>query len=604
MSTKYRCKKQVTRLMAGFSQFLAILMSKLRSSLEAAWSMARVCQEAAYSEITARPSRDYGSSLTRLRLVVSLLLMLTLGSGSVWGQTKLADGVYYIKNNNDGGNKWYLWPAITVTKSGNSFEYAYNYLTTHDGITADAVENNNNVSYPAHDNTYCHWVVKNIEGGYIQLINPKLNKYVVIQKNHTLSTGQDVMFAEGEPSGTDVNFSYFVLNNDASPYKISPPSGLSGINYYNDKNVEKPASDFSFNSKNGNDRTWLTWSSSDATAKAQLGENIKGVIQFYYGGTPLWSFEADKLAQPSISEVDDNNMVTITENNGLPAGYNIRYTFGDGTQDDPTATTTTYIENDGSDNEILITTSGTLKAVVERYGVVLTEVATKEIDLVPLPTITYNTSNLIEMETVLDGASIYYTTDGTVPSVINGRRYQNPFDPADDVTEIKAIVISSDGEKSNVATYIPPVLLGSNHIRMIQNQGDAWECAEHPGGHFYMRPTTGENLTTTSLFLPDDQWYFLNAGDEYYYIIHEDKRLWCDGTDVKLKVYDSENDNQFKFRLVAYPETGTTTDYNIVPYGEGNMYVTKPAGSLSFPVHLTTQPPSRFPMITRATSIR
>ena len=54
MSTKYRCKKQVTRLMAGFSQFLAILMSKLRSSLEAAWSMARVCLEAAYSEITAR----------------------------------------------------------------------------------------------------------------------------------------------------------------------------------------------------------------------------------------------------------------------------------------------------------------------------------------------------------------------------------------------------------------------------------------------------------------------------------------------------------------------------------------------------------------------
>ena len=62
MSTKYRCKKQVTRLMAGFSQFLAILMSKLRSSLEASWSMARVCQEAAYSEITARSSRHYGSS--------------------------------------------------------------------------------------------------------------------------------------------------------------------------------------------------------------------------------------------------------------------------------------------------------------------------------------------------------------------------------------------------------------------------------------------------------------------------------------------------------------------------------------------------------------
>ena len=586
--------------MAGSSQLLAILMSMLRVCLEYAYSMprvcleyvwrlqrhtqttgqrmARVCQEAAYSEITARFERHYGSSLMRLRLVVCMLLLLMVGVNTAWGQ-KVADGVYYIKNNNSGN--WYLWPAITVTKSGNSFQYAYKYLTTHDGITADAVENNNNVSYPAHDNTYCHWVVKNIEGGYIQLINPKLNKYVVIQKNHTLSTGQDVMFAEGEPSGTDVNYSYFVLNNDESPYKISPPSGLSGINYYNDKNVEKPASDFSFNSKNGNDRTWLTWSSSDATAKAQLGENIKGVIQFYYGGTPLWSFEADKLTKPSINDLDANNIVTVADANELPPGYNIRYTFGDGSQEAPTATTDTYITNDGSDNEIPITSSGTLKVIVERYGVVLTEVAEKTFSVVPMPTITYNTSNLIEMATNLDGASIYYTTDGSVPSVINGRRYQNPFDPADNVTEIKAIVITSDGESSLVTTFTPPVLLGSNHIRLIQNQGNAWTCDEHPGGHFYMRPTTGDNLSTTSLFLPDDQWYFLNAGDQYYYIIHEDKRLCYDGTGIKLKDYDQENANQFKFRLVPYPETGTTTDYNIVPYEltEGNMYVTKPGGN-------------------------
>lgn len=581
MNMTYRHTKQVTRLMAGFSQFLAILVSKLRSSLEAAWSMARVCQEAAYSEITARFERHYGSSLTALRLVMSLLLIVGGLFPCVMKAQKVADGVYYIKNNNDGGNKWYLWPAITVTKNGNNYQYAYNYLTTHDGITADAVENNNNVSYPAHDNTYCHWVVKNIEGGYIQLINPKLNKYVVIQKDHTLSTGQDVMFAEGEPSGTDVNFSYFVLNNDESPYKISPPSGLSGINYYNDKNVEKPASDFSFNSKNGNDRTWLTWSSSDATAKAQLGEDIKGVIQFYYGGTPLWSFKADKLAQPSISDLDANNKVTITENNGLPDGYKIRYTFGDGSQE-PTATTETYITNDGSDNVIPISTSGTLKVVVERYGIVLTEVAEKTFSVVPMPTITYNTSNLIEMATVLDGASIYYTTDGTVPSVINGRRYQNPFDPADDVTEIKAIVIAPDGETSLVTTFTPPVLLGSNHIRLIQNQGNAWTCDEHPGGHFYMRPTSEDNLSTTSLFLSDIQWYFLNAGenagDGYYYIVHDDKRLWCDGSNVKLKTFDSDNADQFKFRLVAYPETGTTTDYNIVPFGltEG---ITKPGGN-------------------------
>jgi hypothetical protein len=275
-------------------------------------------------------------------------------------------------------------------------------------------------------------------------------------------------------------------------------------------------------------------------------------------------------ATPVISFNNTNSKVSIT---CATEGATIRYTTDDTT---PTATSGTEYTV-----PFAINTTTTVKAIAIRTDFPNSEVAERTINLIPSPTITYNTSNLIEMATELDGASIYYTTDGTVPSVINGRRYQNPFDPADDVTEIKAIVISSDGEKSNVATYIPPVLLGSNHIRMIQNQGDAWSCAEHPGGHFYMRATTGDNLSTTSLFLSDIQWYFLNAGDQYYYIIHEDKRLWCDGTDVKLKVYDSETDNLFKFRLVPYPETGTTTDYNIVPFEltEGNMYVTKPNGN-------------------------
>jgi hypothetical protein len=202
---------------------------------------------------------------------------------------------------------------------------------------------------------------------------------------------------------------------------------------------------------------------------------------------------------------------------------------------------------------------------------------------VPPPTITYNTDNRIEMATDVEGASIYYTTDGSTPSVINGRRYQTPFDPADNVTTIKAVTIDKDGNVSNATTFTPPTLLGTNHIRLIQNQGNAWTCAEHPGGHFYMLPTSEPNLSTTSLFLPEMQWYFLNAGiDEgdgyqYYYIVCDEKRLWSDGTNVQLKTFESENANQFKFRLKPYPETGTPTDYNIVPYGltTGNMYVNK-----------------------------
>ena len=111
MNTEYGYRKQVESHHQGSKHTLAILMSKLRSSLGAAWEQPRSSLEYAYSmlmttflrpfsckraelerrlaanEITARPSRDYGSSLTILRLVVSLLLMLILGSVSVWGQS-------------------------------------------------------------------------------------------------------------------------------------------------------------------------------------------------------------------------------------------------------------------------------------------------------------------------------------------------------------------------------------------------------------------------------------------------------------------------------------------------------------------------------------
>ncbi len=152
MSTKYRCKKQVTRLMAGINHTLAILMSMLRVSLEYAWKQPRVCLEAAWSmardcNATLRPLvrewleyaysmptvcletknlfpygeqniptlgtkhsqpgnktgflRPFSSKRAELerRLAVSMLLMLTLGSGSVWGQSGTdRSGIYYFVN--------------------------------------------------------------------------------------------------------------------------------------------------------------------------------------------------------------------------------------------------------------------------------------------------------------------------------------------------------------------------------------------------------------------------------------------------------------------------------------------------------------------------
>lgn len=617
--------------------------------------MARVCQEAAYSEITARFERHYGSSLTALRLVMSLLLLLVLGSTSVWGQTKLADGLYFIGsrdyNVNNTTTNYYLCPTedwkyyqstspyYTDSPNGQPFLTTY---TCRDG---------------EYDSKKALWVVKETatEGWYhiIHLIDGKYLTYNAKMGSNS-NEGRMRAHLEDEADGNNALFqiTYVSGTGAAAIYQIITKNFENDYKYLNITGAKGGAT--------GNQHSLQA---TNVRNDGPDGIDVGGILGLWTSGANTdnnskWYPESvAPLTAPTISDVDPNtNRVTVTENNGLLPGYKIRYTFSStGTPEDPTATSPIM-----DSNGFLVTEVGKLKVVIERYDMVLTEVsdvkdvspipcatpvisfnntnsevsitcategatiryttddttptatsgteytvpfainttttvkaiairtdfpnsevAERTINVIPSPTITYNTSNQIEMATGLDGASIYYTTDGSVPSVINGRRYQNPFDPADDVTEIKAIVITSDGESSLVTTFTPPVLLGSNHIRLIQNQGDAWSCEEHPGGHFYMREASEENLTTTSLFLPDDQWYFLNAGDQYYYIIHDDKRLWCDGTDVKLKVYDSENDNQFKFRLVAYPETGTTTDYNIVPYGltEGNMYVTKPGGN-------------------------
>ena len=85
------------------------------------------------NDITAHRQRGYGSSLTRLRLVVTLFLALLLGVTSAWGQEntaptpKVANGIYYITHTN---GTWYLWPSV-VTAS-----YGQPYLTTFNGTVA------------------------------------------------------------------------------------------------------------------------------------------------------------------------------------------------------------------------------------------------------------------------------------------------------------------------------------------------------------------------------------------------------------------------------------------------------------------------------------
>ena len=137
MSTTYGFKKRETRLMAGFKYTLAILMGMLRSSLGAAWSMARVWLEYGYTLLIGQrqtcearnkrgkysqcgnvlfpvwecfiPNVGIKFSLNPHILRSLLFLMLVLG-GKAWGQDY--SGTYYIAS---GGKS---------SGNGNSYTYS------------------------------------------------------------------------------------------------------------------------------------------------------------------------------------------------------------------------------------------------------------------------------------------------------------------------------------------------------------------------------------------------------------------------------------------------------------------------------------------------
>ena len=287
------------------------------------------------------------------RYAAVILLMMVGGVGESWGQT-IDNDVYYIKQ-----NSWYLWPSVVQSTSTTN-----EYLTTFNGTEAPAAS-----TYDAHDNSYCHWVVKNVEGvdGAFQLINPKLNKYIVRRAfpkaNNTKANeygDRDVWLMEN-PTGDDLTRSYFYFYKDDtnSPYHIT---------FDKTKN-------YTFNSASG-DKSGLGSGANGMDLDDQRG----GLIQFF-ADNPKWAFEESLLPAPTIGYDSETNSMTFSYDK-IAAGFSILYTTDGSDPEIGGANTQTY----GS--AVSVTELCTVKAVVERYGVILTEVATKLVGPLVSPTIT------------------------------------------------------------------------------------------------------------------------------------------------------------------------------------------------------------------------
>ena len=523
MSTTYGIKKQVTRLMAGSSHTLSLLMSMLRVSLEAAWSMARVWlkyanmlmttflrpfsskraeleRRLASDDITFRPSRDYGSLSVRLRLTISMFLMLTLGSTSVWGQDY--SGTYYIGNYNNNGynvenpaNNYYLVPA-TDPKQSHQIDayYSANYGS------ADGDPNQPFLTtYKTNKDANSVWIIEaSGENGFYYIKHQSTGRYVIYEPVFSGgdSRRKSMHLKETNTPGDEAKFAF---TTSKSGYAIRPKLVETGNRYFN---VAGGNIDFYYSNgptsgnvtyynglvglysdaadKNG---IWLfeipkpAISQDPTTLKISMSCELTGVVIRYttdgkeptktstlYEGeflpeigtgvfkakafnssgdiaSAMTTFELTKNAAPSISINWGAKQATIST---TVEGGTIFYTTNGS---NPTVSSLVYSA------PISFSKPTTFKAIVGKEGYAPSTVTTRNIIKVVTPTIYDNGNVAIAITTATVGASIYYTTDGSTPTR-SSSPYSAPLTNMEGKT-IKAIAVKADNFDSDVATFGP-----------------------------------------------------------------------------------------------------------------------------------------------------
>ena len=331
--------------------------------------------------------------------VMLLSLLMVLGATGAWGQS---EGLYYIANDasyNSGNSSsnWYLIPADNPQKlhksdaffneqfcsisgkgdyTGDNYgdpemPFLTTYKTNKDAAsvpTGVTVRQNNSV-----------WILQAVsdEAGMFYIVHVATGKYLVYQPPYKDATNRkSVHLLTTDSPGENAKYAVTV---SSGKYNIRPKS-LTGW-YFNPAGTQVNQ----YYANNGDYN--------------HLG--MVGVANSATGNS-IWHFETALLTAPTITETD--GIVTVSDNNSLPAGYNVRYTT-----DGSTPTASSSILPAGG---YTVTDVCTFKAVIERYGIVLTAVASQAVEpsiLKPTFTLNENGSVTITAET---GNTIYYTLDG------------------------------------------------------------------------------------------------------------------------------------------------------------------------------------------------
>ena len=439
-------------------------MSMPRVWLEYAWKQPRVWLEYAYSifittflrpfsskraelerrlthnEITSRPSRDYGSSLTSLRLTISMLLMLTLGTGSVWGQDY--SGVWYIAsvNYNAGtpADNYYLCP----TEGWCYYQATDDFTGTDNGMPFLTTYKCRSAAYHSGNPNDAIWIIEKApapNSNYYYIRQASTGKYLTSNGTIRTTGNADRMRVHVETiAPEDLDDKELFTIAEYSTYLTISPKGVVG-----------GAANRNWLTVNGGNQNALTGQSGKGNGPTGY-TNTAGIIGVYTQDDANGKFYLEKALSIDAPIITNNNDGTFTIK--ADGGATVYYTI-DGTE--PTTSSSTY-SAPISQTESMRVIKAIAKATSDPFP---TNVTTYYLPVCERPVISVSGST-VTITCTTEGATIHYTTDGS-PATSDSPGYTGPFAKGAAST-FRAIATKTGYVTSSEAILLPPTEVSSS----------------------------------------------------------------------------------------------------------------------------------------------
>lgn len=398
--------------------------------------------------------------ITSFRSAIALLLMLTLGSGSVWGQTDYS-GMYFIKSASScksPSGDYYLcptedWAFFHAIDNVNSTDNGQPFLTTHIMDSGDQDKYRWIVEkYTIDDHDYY---------AFKYYINYESSSRYLSYNRRLNGAGVDRMRIHLKKTETPGDYELFEITEGDNIVRIRPKLGDEDASNTRKYLVVNGGNTNSFQAYYVN--AGGVKEKKDGPSGFTLTTGIIGTYSDVNDVNNPFIFEKAKCKTPVITFDNVTSEVTITSDDD----ETIYYTT-DG--NNPDAVLVEY------NNEPFVLTEGVvIKAVSKKNGLIDSETATLTVEKIAIPTISFNEETRDATITAAEGVEIYYTTNNTDPTIEESTAHAaSPIVIAHALpsTKIHARAVKSGYINSDIATKtdIPTKVLTNPTIILAEDE--------------------------------------------------------------------------------------------------------------------------------------